>query len=252
MGKNTSQQETQVQEQNKIGAEHLLAAQVPSKVAVLCDFDGTIALRQVIPTLYEHFAGPSCMEVVQRWMRGEVGTKEEFRICFGSITASRAEMEAVLDSVPIDPAFPRLLDFCRQRGYRFAIVSDGLRWYINYILARYGIHGLTVYANEIYFEPQGIRLAFPWYSADAPLRGVSKKGIIRRYQADGCKVVFIGDGLSDIDAVQVADVLYANDDLLAYCRKHGIPAIEFSDLSDVLAKWVYGLPSAVSAVSESE
>jgi 2-hydroxy-3-keto-5-methylthiopentenyl-1-phosphate phosphatase len=50
-------------------------------------------------------------------------------------------------------------------------------------------------------------------------------------------VVFIGDGLSDLEAVHVADQVYARDELLEYCREEGIPATGFTDMEDLIQKW---------------
>jgi 2,3-diketo-5-methylthio-1-phosphopentane phosphatase len=175
---------------------------------------------------------------MQKWMRGEISTQQELQACFGTIKATRTEMESLLTTIPMDPAFPDFLSLCQERGYRFAIVSDGLSWCVDHVLAQHGICGITVYSNEIHFEPDGFRFSFPWYHAESPLRGVSKSALVRRYQAQGNSVVFIGDGLSDTDAVEVADVVCARAKLLQYCSKRGIQAVGFSDLSDLLARWV--------------
>jgi 2,3-diketo-5-methylthio-1-phosphopentane phosphatase len=207
-------------------------------LAVLCDFDGTVVPCDTIEQIYRAFAGPPCHELNQRWMRGEIGTREELQGCFATISASRAQMEALLDIIPVDPAFPRFVRLCRRQGYAFAILSDGLSWIIRYILGRVGLDGLCIYANQIEFRPDGFRLRFPWYDQEAPMRGVSKPTIVRRYQAQGHRVVFIGDGLTDLEAAGVADVMFARDRLLQHCRERGIPAIAFSDFSDLLGKWV--------------
>lgn len=204
------------------------------RIAVLCDFDGTATPCNVTDMLYHQFAAPSCLEMVKRWERGEIGTREEMAACFATVTASRAEMELLLNSVPLDPAFPDLLEFCQHRGYHFAVVSDGLAWYIRYILDRHGVHNVQVYANEIQFGSDGLRLSFPWYSPSSPLRGTSKLALAQRYKAEGLQVVFIGDGLSDIEVVEAADILYARASLLDYCRERHILAIPFSSLSEVL------------------
>ncbi|MGQ9493877.1 MAG: haloacid dehalogenase-like hydrolase, partial [Anaerolineae bacterium] len=115
-----------------------------------------------------------------------------------------------------------------------AVVSDGLAWYIRYILDRHGVRNVQVYANEIQFGSDGLRLSFPWYSLSSPLRGTSKLALAQRYKAEGLRVVFIGDGLSDIEVVEAADVLYARAGLLDYCREGHILAIPFSSLSEVL------------------
>lgn len=204
--------------------------------AVLCDFDGTVVACETVELLYRRFAAPSCMELVQQWILGEIGTQEELQGCFATMTASRSEMEAVLDTVSIDPGFPALLELCRRREHAFALVSDGLTWIIDHILAHHGIQDIAIYANQIHFEPQGIRLSFPWHDPEYPKRGVPKPVIVRRYQAEGWRVAYIGDGLTDIEVLGVADAIYARDRLLDYARQHGIEVVSFSDFSDLLEK----------------
>ena len=50
-------------------------------------------------------------------------------------------------------------------------------------------------------------------------------------------MVFIGDGLSDLEAVHVADQVYARDELLEYCQEKDIPAIGFTSMEELIQKW---------------
>jgi len=174
-------------------------------ITVLCDFDGTITFCEVIGVIYNKFASGNCDQLVKLWMRGEISTPEEIQGCFATIHANRQEMEAELNAIGIDGNFPAFLDFCHSQGYQFAILSDGLQWYIEYILNKHGISGLTIYANQIEFSSLGFKISFPWYDAAMPKRGTSKPTIIKHYQDSGGRVVFIGDGLSDLEAVQYDD-----------------------------------------------
>lgn len=207
------------------------------RIAVLTDFDGTITIGGVLDLIYTKFAQPSCWELVERWIRGEITTPQEIQGCFSSMRATREEMESVLDTVQIDPSFPDFIQFCQGQGYTVAILSDGLRWYINYVLNRYEIEGLQIYANEITFLPDGYQITTPWYHPMTPRRGVSKPNIIQKYKSEGYQVIFVGDGLSDIEAVSVADRIYARDELLDYCKQQDIPATSFSDMRDLITKW---------------
>ncbi len=207
------------------------------RVAVLCDFDGTVTPDEVIGRLYKRFATDECERLVERWVRGEITTPEEVLGCFATIHATQEEMEAELTHVRLDPAFANLVDYCRRQDCPLAIVSDGFQWYIEYILHRHGFQGLTIYANKISFEGGGYHISFPWYDPATPRRGTSKPTIIRRYQEKGFKVIFVGDGLSDLEAVETADWVYARGKLLEYCRKHELQAIGFTDLADLLKRW---------------
>ena len=205
-----------------------------SKIAVLSDFDGTITTNNVLNSLYEKFAAPSYRETLERWNRGEISTMEEIETVFATVSASRAEMESFMDTVELDPGFPSLLIYCIETGIKFAIVSDGLIWYIEYIMRHHGIQEVAVYACEIHFERGGYRFSYPWFDPSTPMRSVSKSTIVRDYQSKGYKVVFVGDGVSDFEAAQVADIVYARDVLLAYTKGKGIQAKEFSNMGDII------------------
>lgn len=207
------------------------------QVAVLCDFDGTATSVDVTDTLYLKFGDEVCKATMERWARGEIATPEELQICFSRMYPRKEEMEEFLDTVPLDPGFETLVSFCRRRGYEFAVLSDGLHWYIDRILERHGFDQLTVYANEIEFEEDGVKLSFPWHDPSWPMRGTSKPSIVSGYQDEGFRVVFIGNGLSDAEVAGVADLLYAKGRFLEHCREAGIPAIPFSGLREVVENW---------------
>jgi 2,3-diketo-5-methylthio-1-phosphopentane phosphatase len=203
------------------------------KIAVLLDFDGTITTINVLDSLYEKFAGPSFRTHMERWQRSEISTMEEIEQVFKIVKATRQEMETFLLTVQLDPGFISLLFFCRERGYPFAIVSDGLRWYIDYVLDIYSVCVSAVYASEIEFVDGGFRFDYPWFDPAYPMRSTAKPVIVKDYQRRGYKVVFVGDGLSDVEAAGVADIVYAKDILLQEMRARGISVKEFQDLHDI-------------------
>ena len=207
------------------------------KLAVLCDFDGTISSSDILDILYDRFAGQECHELRKKWNKGETSTPAEIQGCFASMRATRTEMESALDPVHLDPGFLDFARFCREQGYPFAILSDGLYWYITYILKRHGIADLTIYANDVEFTPDGMLIHSPWYHPDTPLRGTSKPAIIQKYHDDGYTVVFIGDGPTDVEAVEVADIVFAKGRLAEYCQIKGVPFTAFDSFFDVIRDW---------------
>ncbi|MFX0145503.1 MAG: MtnX-like HAD-IB family phosphatase [Candidatus Hodarchaeota archaeon] len=207
-----------------------------AKFAFLCDFDGTVCPTQMMDFLYGRFAACG-LEFAERWGRGEISTQEEIVSTFDTVSANREEMEAALDTIEIDPHFPAFLQFCRDQDYSFAIVSDGLEWYIDYILARHDIYGVDIYANQIHFEDRGFRFEFPWYDDETPMRGVCKPMIVRRYQDRGRVVVYAGDGKSDFEVIGVADLVFARRKLARFAREQGVDFTEFRDCRDLLEKW---------------
>jgi 2-hydroxy-3-keto-5-methylthiopentenyl-1-phosphate phosphatase len=171
---------------------------------------------------------------MERWQRGEISTMEEIENIFATFNASRVDMESFLRTVQLDPGFKPLQALCRQWDTPIAIVSDGLRWYIDYILDFHGVEGVEVFAAEVAFASGGFQFEYPWYDPAFPLRATAKPLIVEEYQLKGYEVIFVGDGLTDVEAAQVADVVYAKDVLLLEMRARGLEARQYVDLHDVV------------------
>jgi len=219
----------------KSSLEHLEHLRV-SEIAVLCDFDGTITTTETLGFLFDKYA-EARYEYARQWARGEIDMRDELRLTFNTVKASQEEMEEGLNQIEIDPGFIEFLEFGRRKGYTFAIVSDGLEWYIKYLLNRYQIHSILIYANRIYFEPDGFRFEFPWFDEETHRRGVCKPMIARAYRKHCDTLVFVGDGRSDIEIIHEADIVYSRGWLAGYCYAKGLGKDEFFDWYDLQEKW---------------
>jgi 2,3-diketo-5-methylthio-1-phosphopentane phosphatase len=205
------------------------------KVAILSDFDGTITSTETLGFIFRKYAEAK-LEYAKRWTRGEIDMREEFQATFETVKATKEEMEQGLSQIEIAPGFLEFLEYVRRKGFTFGIVSDGLEWYIRYILNRYHISDIPIYANRIFFEPAGYRFEFPWFHEETKRRGVCKSKIVRMYQNNFNTVVFIGDGRSDIDAVHEADIVFSKGWLAGYCFAKGMGEGEFYEWVDVKTK----------------
>ena len=202
--------------------------------AVLIDFDSTATKINVLDTLYENFGDLSYHIYMERWSRGEISTKEEIESIFATFTASRDEMEFFLTTIELDPGLNTLIEVCRKDNIEFAIVSDGLRWYIDFILEHNHLYGIKVYASELIFKEDGFEFEYPWSNPAYPLRSTAKPEIVKRYQSKDLKVIFVGDGLSDVEVLGIADIVFAKDALLENARLMGNQVNIFEDLIDVV------------------
>lgn len=208
------------------------------KTFVLSDFDGTMTNTNTMDILYEIHA--SCgMKYVREWEAGKLSTMEEEKLSFQHIKASKAEMERTIDQhLIMDPNSGALIEYCRDHGYGFAIISEGQSWYIDYLLAKMGLSVDQVYASELIFNPDGsFSMEYPYHDPRYPMRGTAKASIIESYKKAGYFTIFIGDGESDTDAVKAADRVYAKAHLLDYCRRHQIPVEGFEDFKGLLKLW---------------
>ncbi|MCK0196739.1 MtnX-like HAD-IB family phosphatase [Ancylobacter sp. 6x-1] len=202
---------------------------------LLCDFDGTVSLCDVTDLLLEAFAEPGWQAIEERWQAGEIGSAACMAQQVALMRAGRAALDALLDSVRIDPAFPDFVAFCREEGLPLAIVSDGLDYAIARILAANGITGVPILANHLDFRP-GNRFAMssPRAAADCGAgAGTCKCAIAQENALTGQPVVLIGDGRSDFCVSNRVDFVFAKDRLVEYCGENGIPHHAFEGFAEV-------------------
>jgi 2-hydroxy-3-keto-5-methylthiopentenyl-1-phosphate phosphatase len=137
------------------------------------------------------------------------------------------------DKVRIRPGFRELLDHCSRKGFRLVIVSNGVDFYIEAILKSLGIKGVDVFAAKSRFGPQGMKVQYIGPDG-AELEVGFKEAHTEVLRSDGCSVVYIGNGLSDLYPARRAKHVFAIDDLLKRCRETNLPCVPFNDFNDVV------------------
>ena len=200
---------------------------------VFCDFDGTVALEDVGDRLFQALAYDSWREPVERWKRGEISSRECLEIECSGVRASPEEIEDFLRSFELDPTFPSFVRHCRDEGIPLYILSDGLDFYIRYLLKRYGLEDVPFFSNRLRFSDGRLIPEFPYFVPSCGRCGNCKVAHIRRLRREGDLVVHVGDGLSDRFAAEEADVVFAKGELLEYCRSTDLPCRPFRDFRDV-------------------
>jgi len=215
------------------GAKHGFAP------VVFCDFDGTVTQLDVTDQILTQLAHPSWREIEREWVLGLIGSRECLERQIALVDAPREELHAVIDSITIDPHFSAFCRFTGRRRMPLYIVSDGFDYIIHRVLKRVGVAGTFrsgshLFASALRVEGRRLLPSFP-HSAEPCEHGCAtcKAAIIRRYREDRQPIVFVGDGMSDRFAVEVADVVFAKRQLLAHCRESGIPCHPFETFRDV-------------------
>lgn len=209
------------------------------KPVVFSDFDGTITRLDVTDEILEQYADPSWREVEEQWLRGDIGSRECFERQAALVRATVEQLNALIDSIPLDPDFPEFFRFLKARQLPFYIVSDSFDYVIRRVLKRVGAdgelrNGRHLFSTGLELDAGRMRAVFS-HSNHGCKHGCAtcKPAIIRRVRKKQQPVVFIGDGLSDRFAVEEADVVFAKHELLAYCRERGLACRPFETFGDV-------------------
>lgn len=209
--------------------------------AIFIDFDGTIVPYDVEFELFAKFGGPTkANNVVARWERGELNVPQRLSVGFSALQqagVTQAQLEQFVDQVPLDPTLPDFLKFLEARQWPYAIISDGLVWYIESILKRYGLSLPPIISNEIEFGSTW-HLSFPNYNGDcSPCRqcATCKRYPIRAAQTWSDNVILITDGRADRWAAAECDLVFAKDPLLSLLQTWGKPRqlYPFENFTDI-------------------
>ena len=203
--------------------------------AFLTDFDDTAAVQNVAELLLNRFGDPSWTDVRQQFRDGVMNLKEYQEITFRNIRADRSAMQHyVREHATLRPYFNELHYFCRSHDIPLAVVSQGLDFYISALLEREGFRDVPIYAVNTSFD-QG-RISYHYHHAypGRESQGNSKALIVEQYQKQGYYVVFAGDGASDQEASQQADLVFAHRTLARFCETEGIDYKPFRDFKPIL------------------
>jgi 2,3-diketo-5-methylthio-1-phosphopentane phosphatase len=160
------------------------------------------------------------------------------------LDVSRAELDAHLDHVRIDPDFAAFARDASAAGIGLQIISDGLDYAIRAILARHHLQDIPVHANRLVADGERRwRLEFPYADPDCRSgSGMCKCAKLAKARVRAPRVLLIGDGVSDYCAAERADFVFAKHRLLEHCRAAGIPHVPIVGFADAL----HLLPALIS------
>jgi 2-hydroxy-3-keto-5-methylthiopentenyl-1-phosphate phosphatase len=203
------------------------------RLLVVCDFDGTVCRVDMCNEILDHFAGD--WEAIDRaYAVGEIGSRAAYSRIASLIRTNRLQvLDFILRHERLDPFFPDFLRFCRGRKIDLKIVSDGLDLYIEAILAKYGLN-VEFYSNRLVFrEDDRIGVDFPPASEECGRCGTCKRYLLDRFRSDYDRIIYVGDGHSDICAARMADQIFAKDILYEKCLENGTPCLLYDDFGDI-------------------
>lgn len=206
------------------------------KALILCDFDGTISVRDMGYVLVSRFSVGDWEAIDRDFCEGKIGSKEAYlRIA----KILKGDEESVLSFIrrhsEIDPHFKSFYQYCSENDIEVKIVSDGLDFYIRTILEIHRLSEIPFYANTTCLSGgEGMGISFPYVNEECGLCGTCKRRIVQNHRKDYQRIFFVGNGLSDRCAAREADMAFAKDSLYPYCIDQDIDCHFFENFNDIL------------------
>jgi len=208
-----------------------------TKIAVISDFDGTISRRDIGHHFFGAFIPERArwLELLEQWRLGLISSKECLEQEIARVRADREDLDTFIDGEGLDPYFKDFIDFCDRRKYEVIIASDGLDYYIERLLTRFGLGFLLFNANHLILDETELRgIEFPHYNTMACTRcGNCKRAHLENLRREGYHTVYIGNGYSDRCPAEHADLVMAKGELLDHCRAQKIEYVPFENFRDI-------------------
>lgn len=205
-----------------------------SDYAVFSDFDGTITTHDTLELIID--THPTGYDMRMAFEADLLGGQTTFRAglakMFEQIEMEWEEaMRVVKAGSKIDPHFPEFAAWCSQRGMPVHVLSSGFRSIIQTMLNDAGVNDIRITSN--FATVEGRRWVLSWN--DDSGHGHDKAASLKAAKAAGKRVVFMGDGISDVASAAEADILFARKGrtLERIARERGLPFIPFDNFAEV-------------------
>lgn len=206
-----------------------------TKTMLQFDFDGTITEKDASFILLDDFAQGDWRKLLKEYQEDKITVGHFNTTAFGMVKASEpALLKALEGRIKIRPGLHRLIDYCQRQSLKFVIVSNGLDFYISHILNGIGLGNIEVHAAETRFNPEGLDVRYigpDGIQVDSDF----KEAHTRLFLSQGYRVIYAGNGDSDIYAARLAHHVFATGNLLKCCREEDLKCEPFNDLNDVVS-----------------
>jgi 2-hydroxy-3-keto-5-methylthiopentenyl-1-phosphate phosphatase len=204
-----------------------------SRFSVCCDFDGTVCIPDSCDYLLSKFAPPEWKELDSAVWRGEISEREAFQRQIALLKVSWQEARtALLKGVRIREGFADFVTFCRTRHLPLTILSSGLRELIDVLLQSVGVSGVPVLAHHAEISGDRWRVKLIDLPRLAEHCSHCKCVTVLAWKETG-KVIYVGDGYTDLCPVQHADVVFATGRLASELSASGRPFIPFQTFFEI-------------------
>jgi 2-hydroxy-3-keto-5-methylthiopentenyl-1-phosphate phosphatase len=204
------------------------------KTLVQCDFDGTVTEKDTSFFLLDTFAQGNWRRLLREYKEHRISVGEFNTKAFSMIRADKPTLVKALDSkIKVRAGFHELVNYCRRRGFRLVIVSNGLDFYIEATLKGLGLNNFEVHAARASFHPEGMEVKYLGPDGKR-LEDGFKEAYIQFFLKLGYRVIYVGNGDSDFAPAKYAHLVFATGELLAYCRENNLNYKPFENFTDVV------------------
>jgi 2-hydroxy-3-keto-5-methylthiopentenyl-1-phosphate phosphatase len=202
-------------------------------LAILVDYDGTIALTDVSDTVMAEFVHGDWEQEVVAYDAGLIGSRRLMTLEMAMVDTDTDALFEVAAAQPHDPGFVPFALGAMAAGIPVEVVSDGFGFFIEPALVALGVGDIPVVTARTTFQGRKARIDYPNGHPTCLVCGTCKRQRVLEHQAAGRAVVFIGDGESDRYAAGYSDVVFAKRSLVRICLEAGWAFQRWTEFAEI-------------------
>lgn len=200
----------------------------PSLV-VFSDFDGTITVNETLRKVFLHFLPSLAPQVLAKLDQKKITLRAALIELVSAVPSTQCEaIVAFVRDEPLRPGFDEFVRFLANHHIPLVVVSSGLRFYIEKMLAPWHASISAIHALDVDTAGEFMRLRL---TDDHPTDAMPKERILAQYPA--ATQIAIGDAGSDVLMAKAASIVFARSSLLRVMNDFGKPCFRYEDFYDV-------------------
>ena len=203
---------------------------------IQCDFDGTIIRNNLSVLIREHFAPDAWRAIDADYLEGRITVEESNKRQFALIKEPKQKLqEFVRGYIDVRQGFSEFAADCEARGNQLVIVSSGLDFYIEVVLSELGMSDIEMYCGKTEFSEKGIMVSYHDHNGNIIEHGFKISHMNWLKKRDN-RIIYIGDGLSDLEAARNANYVFATGHLATLLKEEHVSWSSFDNFIDIRNK----------------
>ena len=204
---------------------------------VQCDFDGTVTYIDVGIRMLEVFAEGDWRRILEQYHSGEIPVGRFNTDAFALVKKDKETLlKLVRKEARVRDGFLELVEYCRRRSFRLAIVSNGLDFYIREVMSGIGLVDVEVHAARTLFTDDGIDTYYEGPDGQMMTEGFKESYAKLFLNGGSNRLIYIGNGFSDYPAAKLADYAFATGPLIEHCKKEKMDCIPFESMKEIIVR----------------
>ncbi|KAA3604082.1 MAG: hypothetical protein DWQ06_05230 [Calditrichaeota bacterium] len=208
------------------------------KLAIFCDFDGTITQNDTLQFLLDHYVGDAWNEVEDKVEAGLLPEKEALQLEMDFLKVDeKSAFEALDKNIKIDETFKDFTNWCKEHNFELIVLSGGFRKIIEFVFQKNYIGSIKIYSNDFFVDSKNKWKVIP--SNSPKINGLCnhcKTFHLEEIRTNFDKIVYIGDGTTDRCPAQKSDWVFAKKGLAKFLGEKNFPFFEFRDFAEIKSK----------------